>query len=143
MCSILLDTLMIICNSCKKEIEYGSIDFEEEGNSQTLCPDCYNQRMADRWGIEKPNTNFEPITVKDVDGLSHTFIIHSMLTSGLGMEAIEVKDGQVKDYGYKFSVVVHPETDGMEAFKLLYEKIKTGLKQKYIVKDGFNESINT
>ena len=122
------------CDKCKKEISYGGVNLQGEAKTESLCSDCFNDFVANRWGIDKPDSDFEPITLKDIDGISHTFHIKTMLTTGLGMEAIEIEDGEYKDYGYKFGILVHPETDTMEAFKMLYEKMKAGLSRKSIIK---------
>ncbi len=126
---------MDICDSCKKKIPFGAICLSGEDNDKTLCSNCFNEIIAKRWGIDKPAADFEPVTMKDADRISHTFHIQTMLTTGLGMEAIEVENNEIKTYGYKFNILVHPETEPIEAFKILYEKMKDGLSRKYIIAD--------
>jgi hypothetical protein len=126
--------IMDICDSCKRSVPIGLTDLVDMVNrSERLCPDCYNERMAELWGIDKPFSDFKPITLKDANGKLHTFHIITRLTTGLGMEAIEImKNNKPKLYGYKFNILLHPETDSMEAFKLLYNRMKRGLGRKSI-----------
>ena len=51
------------------------------------------------------------------------------------MEAIEFENGELKRYGYQFEINVALETDSMEAFKMLYDKVKTGISRKNIIHD--------
>lgn len=98
-----------------------------------LCNDCYNEDAARRWGIDKPHADFLPLTLRDDDGKKHTFHFRTMLTTGLGITAYEVRDGEPHDDGYRFMVLVHPATNPMEAFRELHKKIKKGLRRKCLV----------
>jgi|GEM_PF-610841 len=134
---------MDICESCKRSAPIGLTELVDMVNkTERLCPDCYNERMAELWGIEKPFSDFKPISLKDADGKLHTFHIITRLTAGLEMEAIEImKNNKPKSYGYKFNILLPPETDSLEAFKQLYGRMKRGLGRKSIEYDR-NERIH-
>lgn len=122
------------CEQCRKTLVSGQIvNFGSmETGSRELCMDCYNGEIATKWGIKKPNSNFKPLTVTDREGKSHTFYFRTMLTTGLGIQAFEMKDGEEDFEGYKFAVMEHPETDSFELFEKLRQKIQKGLSHKFL-----------
>lgn len=128
------------CERCHKEAgHFQSVTLTGENKQELLCMDCYNDSVAKSWGIDKPHSDFKPLTLLDSSGQSHTFYFSTMLTTGLGIKAYEVKDGHADFDGYQFGVLEHPETDSMVAFRNLYQKIKNGLSRKYLKKEPNNK----
>ena len=120
------------CEQCGTKLVNGQIvNFgKEEMGKRQLCMDCFNGEITRKWGIKKPISDFKPLTIKDVDGKSHKFYFRTMLTTGLGIQAFEMKEGEENHEGYRFAVMDHPETDSLELFERLRQKIQKGLGRK-------------
>ncbi len=122
------------CERCHRELKpYQSVCLTNGNRAEHLCNDCYNEDAARRWGIDKPHADFLPLTLRDADGKKHTFHFRTMLTTGLGITAYEVLGGEPHDDGYRFMVLMHPETEPMEAFRKLRNKIRKGLSRKCLI----------
>ena len=104
---------------------------EKNGGTQVLCPSCWNNYMAHRMGIEPPElSDLEPVRILDRDGIPHTFEFEVRLSTGLGVVAYEIVNGE--RLGYEFSVFEHPETTVREAYSKLIARITAGLSVKYL-----------
>ena len=122
------------CHTCGNTDASTSSGFTHLSSGDTtkiLCPQCWNEYMADRMGIEAPAASLRPLKVLDADGMPHTFEFAIRLSTGLGITATEVVNGEV-GMGYEFAVLEHPETPVVEAYSKLIAKITAGLSAKYL-----------
>lgn len=124
------------CNVCgTSEPRGGGFTYLSSGAgavSQVLCPSCWNDFAADRMGIEAPESSeLKPVRVLDVDGQPHMFEFEVRLSTGLGVVAYELINGE-RGLGYEFSVLEHPATPLREAYAKLIAKITAGLSVKYL-----------
>jgi hypothetical protein len=117
------------CDTCGREISYGgAVAVTGRG---TYCFPCYNAWAAEHWGVRFDNAEFEPVTLRDVKGVPHTFRVQSRLAPGAGhvMEALEERtDG----YGYEFKVMGPEESDALALFQELFSRIREGLGRRYL-----------
>jgi hypothetical protein len=102
------------------------------GESQVMCPSCWNDFAADRMGVEPPeSSDLKPVKILDCDGRPHEFEFEVRLSTGLGVVAYELVNGE-RGLGYEFSVLEHPETPLRQAYAKLIAKIAAGLSVKYL-----------
>ena len=65
------------CDTCGRELSYGAtISVTGRG---TYCFPCYNAWVAKERAVRFDNAEFEPVTLRDVAGVPHTFRVHSRL----------------------------------------------------------------
>ncbi|MES9881077.1 MAG: hypothetical protein ABW185_09370 [Sedimenticola sp.] len=112
------------------------------GKSKLLCSRCYNESIAEYLDLDYKHIAFDPVTLEDQEGVSHTFQFRTHLFSDeLSLDAFEVKeDGE----GYEFSIIADAEQDLYISFKSLFERIRRGLSRRHIeygdcgdqIKDG-------
>ena len=123
------------CEACGRRVPgYDTVVLSSETKSRSLCSNCFNDTMAAWHGIDFQHPTFEPLTLHDVDGVSHLFHFCSRLGGpGLAVEALEIKGGQPQ--GYEFQVLGKLDQDPLELFRRLYERIRRTLARKHIV-DG-------
>ncbi|HYX34360.1 MAG TPA: hypothetical protein VE954_14750 [Oligoflexus sp.] len=122
------------CQACQKvKPAVGSVHLRESDGSKShhVCSSCYNAQACDRMGIARLETSEIPhLIMLDLDGIPHTFSFEVMMTTGLGIRALELlEDGQI---GYSFGVLEHPETPVAEAYAKLLVKITAALSVRYI-----------
>lgn len=78
----------------------------------------------------------EDLFIKDKWKREYHFRIASfMVPTGLASEAIEVKDG-ADELGYKFNILLDPDTVPEVAKEILITKIKKGINRRYLKKRG-------
>jgi hypothetical protein len=95
------------------------------------CSRCYNALLSERFEVDFEHPDFQPITLLDVDGVSHEFRFTTrVLPNGVSIEALEVKDGHPD--GYEFRVMGPLEADILELYAKLYERIRKGLSRKHL-----------
>jgi hypothetical protein len=111
-----------------------------ESKSRSLCSRCFNETIATWQGIDFQHPSFEPLTLQDVDGVSHLFHFCSRLGgSGLAIEALEIKGGGPD--GYEFQVLGELDQDPLDLFRRLYERMRRTLARKHIVDGDLGPSI--
>lgn len=119
------------CDKCGKTITYGGVCLgESPDHARELCEDCYNEEIADRYGIKHFSDYERTYRVKDCDGKAHTFAISQhIFPMIIQWEACELIDD---DIGYKF--VVHAQMDENPKISLrrLYQKVQNGLSKTFI-----------
>jgi len=100
------------CGLCGKILRpYDSISVAEVGER---CNSCFNEELAERRGVDFDNTPIAPVTVTDVDGVRHRFLIRSMLVgTGHAMSAREVRPRDARG-GYRFEILGDLEADAQD-----------------------------
>ena len=107
---------------------------------RNLCVKCYNETVADTFGIEFEHSDFSPVTLKDADGEEHRFHFTLRLQSNLVvLEAFEVKDK--KPDGYRFNIIGEPEDDSFELYTKLFTKMRRVLSMKHIERGKYGWEI--
>lgn len=113
------------CEGCGKPIApFGSVQLGSiEKGYRHLCLACYNTHMAQRCGVNFQHTEFQPVTLTDVDGVAHRFeFTLRLLGDGVELRAHEIQDAPIA--GYEFSVIgLDPEGEPLELFRQLFEKM--------------------
>jgi hypothetical protein len=87
------------------------------------CYPCFNEETAALMGVAFDNTPLQPVTVRDVDSVEHTFEFRSMLVpTGHALYARErVSDEQE---GYEFSALGDFDANVWDLFRVLYDRIR-------------------
>lgn len=121
-----------LCDTCSRELPFrGAVSVTDRG---TYCYPCYNAWVAEERGIRFDNTEFEPVSLTDPTGVSHTFRIQSRLAAGIGhvLEAIEL---DMDGYGYHLEVMGPEESDAMALFQELFARMREAVGHRHL-KDG-------
>ena len=105
----------------------------EPGVNLKLCIDCNNRQVAGLTGAEVPVNVPKHITLKDLDGVPHTFVIELMMFP-VGMTLIAMEDGETR---YRSEVFGQLDGDFDELWKSLIRKIEGVLSVKYMGRDGY------
>lgn len=129
------------CESCgTKLIAHETIVYGYRGSSRELCVRCYNKIVADDLGVDISHAEFQPITVKDVDGQSHDFkFVVQLFGAMLSINALEMIKGEAD--GYQFNVLGDYEDDLLELYMQLYAKICKAMSTKHIEMGDYGWSI--
>ena len=81
--------------------------------------------------VDFEHSEFQPITMKDVDGSPHEFRFRTqIIPSGVSIEALELIKGVPE--GFQFQVLGPFEADPLELFGQLFERIRRALSMKHI-----------
>ena len=120
------------CTACHNIVRpFDGVFVQIAKEYQLLCINCYNDMMAERFGIEFDNVAFIPISLKDSDGINHTFHFRTkLLGDRVIIDAIERFNDDKQ--GYEFSVLGDADEDLFDLFKILFERIRRALQQKHI-----------
>jgi len=120
------------CSSCEVILQpYESVSLQRKNGHQLLCLKCYNNMMAEQFGIAFEHVSFNPITLKDNDGMNHTFSFRTrLLGERVIIDAIERLDDDKQ--GYELSIIGEVEEDLFDLFKVLFERIRRTLSRKHI-----------
>jgi hypothetical protein len=106
----------------------------EPGIDMKLCINCNNRQMAELTGTDVPANVPEQITMKDIDGVTHTFEVE-MLMFPVGMKLIA---GEVNSKTrYRAEVFGSLEGDFNELWNSLIRQIEGLLSVKYMGRDGY------
>ena len=117
-------------------IGHETVVYGNEKKRQYLCLRCYNKIVSDSFGIDFWDADFQPITLKDLDGLHHEFKFAVRLHGPIVvLDAYETKKG--KPEGYTFSVIGDPEGDILELYMKLYARISQAMSTKHIEASDF------
>jgi hypothetical protein len=52
---------------------YNTVYLSSEEKRTLVCLKCYNQKISDSTGFDYEHVEFEPIMIKDIDGVDHKF----------------------------------------------------------------------
>jgi hypothetical protein len=87
--------------------------------------------------LDFEHPDFEPIILKDRDGVSHEFRFRThLMPVGLFIEAHEFKDGEID--GYEFQIKGELDADPFTVFGQLFEKTRRALSRKHIQEAGLH-----
>jgi hypothetical protein len=110
---------------------YDTIYISGKEGSRCHCRRCYNENVARTMALNFEHPDFEPIILKDRDGVPHEFRFRThLMPIGLFMDAHEFKNGEID--GYEFKVMGDIEEDPMTVFGRLFEKMRRALSRKHI-----------
>jgi hypothetical protein len=100
---------------------------------RNLCTPCFNAVVAELWGLDRlDNAQFEPVTLVDKEGCSHTFHFqYRYVPNGVTLEAFELDNEGPR--GYRFGVIGQPENDPFKLLADLIAKIRQGLAIRHLV----------
>ncbi len=120
------------CEICGSYVPgFNTVYLSSEEKLTRVCLKCYNQRISDYAGIDYEHVEFEPIILKDIDGVDHKFhFTVRLLGDRIAIDTFEIKDGHPS--GYEFSVIGDIEEELFELFGKLFERIRRALNRKHI-----------
>jgi hypothetical protein len=114
---------------------YDTIYISGKEGSFCHCRRCYNEDVARAMALDFEHPNFEPIILKDTDGVTHEFRFRThLLPLGLFIDAHEFKNGEID--GYEFRIKGEPDADPLTLFGQLFERIRRALSRKHIQDAG-------
>jgi hypothetical protein len=126
------------CKQCGTEIRNRNdsiMMLTENGNYIPLCLRCYNKEISETIGIEFNEIDLQPILIKDVDGIDHTFHFSvRVMEVGLVLGAYE-KEFENRSQGYEFSIIGDVEDGVFSLFSRLYTRMCKALSRKHIYHD--------
>jgi hypothetical protein len=120
------------CEICGNHVPgFNTVYLSSEEKLTLVCLKCYNQRISDSTGFDYEHVEFEPIIIKDIDGVDHKFhFTVRLLGDRVAIDTFEIKDGHPG--GYEFSVIGDIEKELFELFGKLFERIRQTLNRKHI-----------
>ena len=120
------------CEICGSHVPgYNTVYLSSEEKLTRVCLKCYNQKISDSTGFDYEHVEFEPIMIKDIDGVDHKFhFTVRLLGDRVAIDTFEFKDGHPG--GYEFSVIGDIEEELFELFGKLFERIRRALNRKHI-----------
>ena len=128
------------CEVCGENIpSYGTIYISSKKRFLCTCLKCYNKKIAEYSGTDFEHVEFEPIILKDTEGVDHEFhftVRH--LGDRIGIDSFEIKEGH--SGGYEFSLIGDIEDEIFMLFGKLFERIRRGLSRKHIEWDNITDS---
>ena len=128
------------CEFCGEYVpRYSTIYVAPEKEYLCSCLTCFNKRMAEYSGTDLEHVDFEPIILKDNQGVEHEFhftIRH--LGDRVGIDSFEIKDGHRG--GYEFSLIGDIDKEIFDLFGTLFERMRRGLNRKHLEWDGTTNS---
>ena len=128
------------CEFCGESVpSYNTIYVSSKKKYICSCLKCYNKRMAEYSDSDFEHVEFEPIILKDTEGVDHEFhftVRH--LGDQVGIESFEIKEGHRE--GYEFSLIGDIEDEIFKLFGKLFERMRRGLNRKHIERDDFTNS---
>lgn len=123
----------IACSSCGKATPgYDTVRFKDSEHYRDLCNYCYNATMAEISGlIYFENARFDPITLVDKAGVSHTFHFrYRLFVTGVSLDAFELVNDTPA--GLQFRVIGEPDMDPFELLGQITLKIKGALAIRHL-----------
>jgi hypothetical protein len=128
------------CEFCGEYVpSYSTIYVAPEKEYLCSCLTCFNKRMAEYSGTDLDHVDFEPIILKDTEGVEHEFhftIRH--LGDRVSMDSFEIKDGHRG--GYEFSLIGDIDKEIFDLFGKLFERMRRGLNRNHLEWDGTTNS---
>jgi hypothetical protein len=122
------------CSACGAKVSsYDGVSVGYKEGTKFLCSRCYNESIVEYMGLDYEHVSFDPLTIQDIDGVSHTFQFRTHIFGDqLSLNALEVGPEQ----GYEFSVIADAEQDLFVTFQTLFERIRRELGRRHIEPDG-------
>jgi len=124
------------CEVCGENIpSYGTIYISSENRFFCTCLKCYNKKIAEYSSTDFEHVEFEPILLKDTEGVDHEFhftVRH--LGDRIGIDSFEIKEGHRG--GYEFSLIGNIEDDIFKLFGKLFEQMRRALGRKHVEWDN-------
>ena len=128
------------CEFCGEYVpRYSTIYVAPEKEYLCSCLTCFNKRMAEYSGTDFDHVDFEPIILKDNQGVEHEFhfaIRH--LGDRVGIDSFEIKDGHRG--GYEFSLIGDIDKEIFDLFVKLFERMRRGLNRNHLEWDSITNS---
>ena len=123
-----------ICSACGATVSrYDGVSVGYKEGTKFMCSRCYNESMAEYLELDYEHVSFDPMTLQDLDGVSHTFQFRPHIFGDqLSLQALEIGPEE----GYEFSVVADAEQDLFVTFRRLFERIRRELGRKHIEQAG-------
>ena len=120
------------CDTCGRLVRsFDMIHVSEEKKTTVCCSKCYNEYVAEYMELDFQHVDFDPITMQDIDGISHTFEFRSHVFGvNVSIEAFEIQNGQLR--GYEFAIAGDAEDDMLQLFRKLFEKMRLELGRRHI-----------
>ncbi len=120
------------CEMCGERVpSYEIINVRDGEKYKRHCNRCYNKVISEMYELDFEHPEFQPFTMKDVDGSPHEFCFRThIIPSGVSIEALELIKGVPE--GYQFQVLGPFEADPLELFGQLFERIRSALSMKHI-----------
>lgn len=132
-----------ICSDCGQKLKSnGSVNYgDNETGYKDYCNKCFNEMIANSFGLDYSHVDFPDISIMDADGKPHKFKFESrMAPGGLVLEALEVKMDLIP--GYHIEVMGDPEDKLFLLYNKLLGKMRRVLTRKHIEEDDFGWYIN-
>jgi len=124
------------CEFCGEYVpSYSTIYVAPEKEYLCSCLTCFNKRMAEYSGTDLEHVDFEPIILKDSEGVEHEFhftIRH--LGDRVGIDSFEIEGGHRG--GYEFSIIGDIDKVVFDLFGKLFERMRRGLNRNHLEWDG-------
>ena len=123
-----------ICSACGANVSsYDGVSVGYKEGTKFMCSKCYNESIAEYLGLDYEHVSFDPLTLQDLDGVSHTFQFRPHIFGDqLSLEALETGPEE----GYEFSVIAEAEQDLFVTFQTLFERIRRELGRRHIEPEG-------
>jgi hypothetical protein len=122
------------CGRCGRPIDaHQTIDVANVGRR---CYPCFNEAMAEQMGVDFDNAVLQPVVVADARGVPHTFEIRSMLAA-TGHEMFATEIPRPGRGGYEFRILGDFESDAMDLFRLLYQKMRREMSERHVEKSEY------
>ncbi len=90
-----------LCEICGSHVPaYNTVYLTSEEKLTLVCLKCYNQRILDSTGFDYEHVEFEPIMIKDADGVDHKFhFTVRLLGDRVALDTFKIKDGHRIEFG--------------------------------------------
>ena len=124
-----------ICDDCSKTLlPFGSVHLGSiEKGYRHLCLACYNAAIAIHCGVDFQHTEFESVTLTDVDGVAHRFeFALKLLGDRVVLSAHDNEAYPIEGYGFQ-EISLDPNIEPLELFRRLFEKMRRALARKHLV----------
>ena len=122
------------CSACGTIVaSRDGVHVGDKDETRFMCSRCYNESIAEYLGLDYEHIEFDPVTLEDPEGVSHTFqFVSHIFGEKLSLEALEVTE---HDEGYEFSVIADADQDLYITFQSLFERIRRELSRRHLEPD--------
>ena len=123
------------CQLLKPAYGFTIVSSDSGAPSRELCGFCFSEAQLGCGHLTREEMELSPLSITDSFGKEHIFYFDVRWTSGLGIRAFELVDGNPG--GYQFAIMDHPAAEVSEAYVDLVEKIKSGIAIHYLESSDF------